>query len=56
MGYRVVSFAYDDVEQRPELCITLLRMVMSRYQPDQSPVSRALLAEREIVRLTIQLA
>ncbi len=24
MGYRVISFAYDDVENHPELCITLL--------------------------------
>ncbi|WP_409344356.1 DUF559 domain-containing protein [Paenibacillus sp. MBLB4367] len=56
MGYRVISFAYDDVEQRPELCITLLRMVLSRYQPSKTPVSRALLAEKELIRLAIQLA
>jgi hypothetical protein len=56
MGYHVISFAYDDVEQHPELCITLLRMVLSRYQPGQSPVSRTLLAEKEIIRLAIQLA
>lgn len=56
MGYHVISFAYDDVEQRPDLCIALLRMVLSRYQPGQTPVSRALLAEKEIVRLAIQLA
>lgn len=56
MGYQVISFAYDDVEQRPELCITLLRMVLSRYQSSQPPVSRALLAEREIIRFAITLA
>jgi very-short-patch-repair endonuclease len=56
MGFHVISFAYDDVEQRPDLCITLLRMVLSRYQPVQAPISRALLAEKEIVRLAIQLA
>ncbi|EOS53437.1 hypothetical protein [Paenibacillus barengoltzii] len=44
MGYQVISFAYDDVEQRPELCINLLRMVLSRYHPDQVPVTRGLLA------------
>lgn len=55
VGYHVISFAYDDVEQRPDLCITLLRMVMSRYQPEQIPVSRPLLAEKEIIRLSIQL-
>lgn len=39
MGYHVISFAYDDVEQRPELCMTLLRMVLGRYQPAEAPVS-----------------
>ncbi|NOU70027.1 hypothetical protein GC098_01005 [Paenibacillus sp. LMG 31458] len=56
MGFHVISFAYDDVEQRPDLCITLLRMVLSRYLPSQTPVSRALFAEKEIIRLATQLA
>lgn len=55
MGFHVISFAYDDVEKRPELCITLLRMVLSRYQPGLAPVSRARFAEKEILRLAIQL-
>src|SRR5690606_36025850 len=56
MGYHVISFAYDDVEQRPELCLTLLRMVLSRYQPGQAPASRAVLAEKEVIRLAVQMA
>jgi hypothetical protein len=56
MGHHVISFAYDDIEQRPDLCIALLRMVFSRYQPSQMPVSRALLTEKEIIRLAIRLA
>lgn len=32
LGFRVISFAYDDVERHPELCITLLRMLLSRYE------------------------
>ncbi|MNC35604.1 hypothetical protein D3C75_840920 [compost metagenome] len=55
MGYRVVSFAYDDVEQRPELCISLLRMIMGRYQAAEAPVSRLQLMEQEVIRLAIQL-
>jgi hypothetical protein len=55
MGFQVVSFAYDDVEQRPEVCITLLKLVISRYQAAAPPVSRAVLAERELIRLAIQL-
>ncbi|SDM82978.1 hypothetical protein SAMN04487897_101184 [Paenibacillus sp. yr247] len=45
-GYHVISFAFDDVEQRPDQCIALLRTVLSRYQPAQSPVTRARLAEK----------
>ncbi|MGZ9583308.1 hypothetical protein [Paenibacillus marinisediminis] len=56
MGYHVISFAYDDVEQRPELCLTLLRMVMSRHQPSSTSVTRALMAEKEMIRFAIQLA
>jgi hypothetical protein len=55
MGYHVVSFAYDDVERRSELCRTLLRMVMSRYRSERLPVSRAKIAEKEVIRLAIRL-
>ncbi|MNI47334.1 hypothetical protein D3C73_1018480 [compost metagenome] len=56
MGFQVISFAYDDVAHRPELCITLLRMVISRYQPESSPVNMNSLAEREVIRLACMLA
>lgn len=56
MGYQVISFAYDDVEQHPDLCITLLRMVLSRYQPSHPPVSRVFLMEKEVIRLAANLA
>ncbi|MBW5447994.1 DUF559 domain-containing protein [Cohnella sp. CFH 77786] len=55
MGYTVISFSYDDVEQRPEVCVALLRMVMSRFQSNPSPVSRAVMAEKELIRLAIRL-
>jgi hypothetical protein len=56
MGYQVVSFAYDDVEQRPELCISLLRMVSSRFVPQQGRTSKTQLIEKEAIRLAVQLA
>ncbi|WP_127579892.1 hypothetical protein [Paenibacillus koleovorans] len=56
LGYPVVSFAYDDVEQRPELCMHLLRSIMSRFQTAEAPVTRLKLAEKELIRLAIQLA
>lgn len=54
MGHPVISFAYDDVEQRPELCISLLRMVLSRHQAAQAPQDRAIFAEKELIRLAVQ--
>ncbi|GGF92327.1 DUF559 domain-containing protein [Paenibacillus aceti] len=56
MGYQVISFAYDDVAQRPELCMTLLRMIFSRYQSTASPDHPSAAAEREIIRLAFTLA
>ncbi|GAB6926553.1 hypothetical protein JCM10914A_05360 [Paenibacillus sp. JCM 10914] len=57
MGYRVISFAYDDVSQRADLCITLLRMVLNHYQPNElSGESRLKVSEREILRLAYTLA
>ncbi|MBU5443137.1 DUF559 domain-containing protein [Paenibacillus sp. MSJ-34] len=56
MGYQVISFAYDDVEQHPQLCMTLLQMVLSRYLSNQTPASRASFAEKEIIRFAIQCA
>lgn len=54
MGYQVISFSYEDVEQRPELCKTLLRMVLSRYITAAVPVGKVLLAEREMMRFVIR--
>ncbi|ULO08626.1 hypothetical protein H1230_07455 [Paenibacillus sp. 19GGS1-52] len=54
LGYQVLSFSYEDVEQRPELCITLLRMVLSRYQTLGAPIGRVLLIEKEIIRFAVQ--
>lgn len=56
MGYQVISFAYDDVEQRPDVCIMLLRLVLSRYLMVDAPHGRLQLAEKEIMRLVIRQA
>ncbi|MCD9025889.1 hypothetical protein [Cohnella silvisoli] len=55
IGYRIFSFAFDDVANRPDLCISLLRMNLSQYQPSQAPVSRAILIEKEVIRLALGL-
>ncbi|PZD94632.1 hypothetical protein DNH61_16860 [Paenibacillus sambharensis] len=56
MGYHLISFSYDDVAYRPELCITLLRMVLSRYQSSMTCHGLPRLIEKEIVRLACTLA
>lgn len=56
MGFQVISFAYDDVTQRPEFCITLLRLMLSRYHPESSPASLESVTERELIRLACMLA
>jgi hypothetical protein len=55
IGYRIFSFAYDDVASRPDLCISLLRMNLSQFQPAQAPTSPALLIEKEVIRLALGL-
>lgn len=56
MGYRILSFAYDDVAYRPEICIMLLRMFMSQYETLSSPIVINELKEQEIARLSWTLA
>ncbi|WP_338143353.1 hypothetical protein [Paenibacillus whitsoniae] len=56
LGFRVVSFAYDDVAYRPGLCMNLLQMLLGRFHAAASPVDRAVLAEKEILRLLHQQA
>ncbi|WP_373232475.1 hypothetical protein [Cohnella sp.] len=55
LGFRIFSFAYDDVANRPELCISLLQMILSQYQAGNPPVNQALLIEREVIRLALGL-
>ncbi|WP_342746142.1 DUF559 domain-containing protein [Paenibacillus donghaensis] len=56
MGYQVISFAYDDVASRPEVCITLLRLLIARYLPESSPLPLPDVIKKEIVRLACLLA
>lgn len=59
-GYHVISFAYDDIEQRPDICINLLRMVLSKYMSPTTTIlnaeSRTTIIEREMIRYMAQLA
>ncbi|RKP45878.1 hypothetical protein D7Z26_25360 [Cohnella endophytica] len=56
LGYRLYSFAYDNIANHPDQCISLLRMNLSLYHPSPSPVSRVLLIEREVIRFALSLS
>ncbi|MFF2481463.1 DUF559 domain-containing protein [Paenibacillus sp. NPDC058071] len=56
MGYSVISFSYDDVAYRPDLCVTLLRMVISRFSAEASHDEQLIYSEREIIRLAYAMA
>jgi hypothetical protein len=56
LGFHVISFAYDDIEQQPHLLIGMLRMILSRYE-DISMTSYSLtFAENEIIRLALSMS
>ncbi|WP_342772899.1 hypothetical protein [Paenibacillus lentus] len=56
MRFQVISFAYDDVAHRPETCIYLLRMVLSRFESANKQVERIFFADQEIIRYATFLA
>lgn len=58
LGYRIFSFAYDDVEQRPELSMSMLTLLMGQYETTStaSPDNSDILAEKELIRHAIRLA
>jgi hypothetical protein len=56
LGMRVVSFAYDDVAQRPELCRNLLSMLHGRYRFGSGAGDSSSRAEKEILLLAYRLA
>jgi len=56
LGFHIISFAYDDVAYRAELCVYLLGIVLSRYESSISKVKRINFADHEILRYTVCLA
>lgn len=58
IGYHVVSFAYDDIVERPELCMTLLRLILGRFGHEAFGGNELRLNrhEREAVLFAVRLA
>lgn len=55
-GYRVISFAYDDICDRPELCRTLLQMLFNRYLALEQSTQRSTISENEVIRMALSQA
>lgn len=51
LGWKIVSFSYDDVVNNPELCQTMVQMILSQYIPVEVPADMIALTEKEIIRL-----
>lgn len=54
LGYRIASFAYDDVDDRPELCRSMLDFLLRRYLTGgDQPSPGWKIAESEVIRLAL---
>ena len=56
LGYRVVSIAYDDIRDQPELIVAMLRMLLSQYESEPAMTPKLTFAENEIVRTALTIA
>ncbi len=55
MGWKMIHFSFDDVQNRPEVCRMLLQLVISPYLIQHRTVHPADLIEKEVLRLAWRL-
>jgi hypothetical protein len=55
MGWKMLHFSFDDVQNRPEVCRMLLQLAISPYIIQHRSVRPARLAEKEVLRLAWKL-
>jgi very-short-patch-repair endonuclease len=55
MGWRMIHFSFDDVQNRPEVCRMLLQLVIGPYLMRNRPASPVLSEERDVLRLAWKL-
>ncbi|QNK54903.1 hypothetical protein [Paenibacillus sp. PAMC21692] len=56
LGFRVISIAYDDLENNPGLIVSLIRMLLSQYEMSQTPCKPVVFEENEAIRLAVKLS
>lgn len=55
LGFHVISIAYDDIVQSPDIIVALMRMLLSRSESIQLASEPLQFAECEIIRLAMSL-
>jgi hypothetical protein len=55
MGWRMIHFSFDDIQQRPEVCRMLLQLVMAPYLARKSAGVDILSKEKDVLRLAWRL-
>ena len=50
MGWRMIHFSFDDVQQRPEVCRMLLQLVLAPFLARESVITDVLSVEKEVLR------
>ncbi|QQZ60206.1 hypothetical protein JI735_27365 [Paenibacillus sonchi] len=55
MGWKMLHFSFDDIQQRPEVCRMLLQLALAPYLARKTAVKDILSKEKEVLRLAWQL-
>lgn len=55
MGWKMIHFSFDDIQNRPEVCRMLLQLVIGPYLMRSSPIRPVFSAEKDVLRLAWQL-
>lgn len=55
MGWRMIHFSFDDIQQRPEVCRMLLQLVLAPYLARKSASVAILSEEKEVLRFAWRL-
>ncbi|MEK5029079.1 hypothetical protein [Paenibacillus sp. FSL M7-1046] len=56
MGWRMLHFSFDDVQQHPEVCRMLLQLVLAPYLARKTLAADILSEEKEVLRLAWRIA
>ncbi len=55
MGWRMLHFSCDDIQQRPEVCTMLLQLALAPYLAGKPAVNELSAEEKDVLRLAWQL-